>query len=187
MNLELAVPWLTSSNRFSDYLVCPKYSPSFLYSCELRFVQGLLFLFQLLFLSWKEDPVVFLLYSRHFFTGICGTQLVVSSETLHSYPFQIYLRRGGEIVCVYQCVSLGLCAFVFHCHAKDKQPCPVPSGAKPAGCRSCFCFVQCSVFSPRHTLLWRAFHLLSLPLCVCRCGCVSVCVFIAVTLMWGKN
>lgn len=78
-------------------------------------------------------------------------------------------------VCVCLCVAISVCVFTsacaFHCHAKDKQACPVPSGAKPAGCRSCFCFVPGSVFSPRHIVVKS----LSLPLSVCVSVCVCVC------------
>lgn len=95
--------------------------------------------------------------------------------------FQVLSLSVTTLFCIYTwgekekyCVSLCVC--VFHCHAKDKRPFPVPSGAKPAGCRSCFCFVLCSAFSPRHTLLWRAFHLRSLPRTLCLCVCASVCV-----------
>lgn len=85
--------------------------------------------------------------------------------------------------------SMHVCKSVFHCHAKDKQACPVPSGAKPTGCRSGFCFVQCSVFRLQHTLLWRVFQSVTLPppfaafvcLFVCLCFCVTV------TLMLQEN
>ena len=103
--------------------------------------------------------------------------------------FSLYLRREGEIVCVYFCVyvylyvCMSMCTF--HCHAKDKRARPVPSCAKPAGCRSCFCFVLCSVFSPRDTLLWRAFRSPSVvPFCMCVCLCVCVCVCVCLSWQW---
>lgn len=84
-----------------------------------------------------------------------------------------YLKRDGrKCVCVFMFVCV--CVSVCHCHAKDKRACPVPSGAKPAGCHSGFCFVLCSVFNPRHTLLWRAFSPFLVLLCVCVCVCACV-------------
>lgn len=176
VRLELARPWLKNLKCVlspSTYFPAlqmrfkkrkkpiPNISPALSTAASWVLFKFLCVSYPTLISEMKSGFCCFCFVARHWLSSLeSDDHNSLSVRRLCSTTF-LYTWEEREKLCVsfYVCV----CVCAFHCHAKDKRACPVPSGAKPAGCRSCFCFVLCSVFSPQHALLWGVFHSLSFP------------------------